>query len=142
MLRGSTKAMDLWNKPMGLDFTEDEIEFLMGFLGQKGYRVKYGFYNKISAKGKYLTVLYDSMPNMNRRTGVENNWEFISERAITDAELREYIIFYYRASFKRFLVFYYADIDAVIATDIKLGAITPKDFVKSAERRYRVNSIF
>lgn len=67
---------------------------------------------------------------MTRRTGVENNWEYIETRDITDLEIEEYINFYFRPAFKRFLVFYYRDIERLILDDKKLKAVTPPLFVK------------
>lgn len=129
------KAYELWNKNPNEDFTDAELVFLRKYISKKKYKVKYGFYNRESSKGKYISLIFDLMPNQNRKTGSENNWTIISEREMTDKELDEFILFYYRASFKRFLVFYYKDLERLLIDDNKLGAETPYEFIKQCEDR-------
>lgn len=129
------KAYELWNKNPKEDFSDSELAFLKNHLSKKKYKVKYGFYNRKSSKGKYISVIFDLMPLQNRKTGSENNWDVIAEREMTEGELNEFIIFHYRNSFKRFLVFYYKDLEKLLIDDIKLGAKTPYEFIKQCENK-------
>ena len=136
MLAPAKMALRLYDKPLALDFTEEEINFLEGYLTSKNYTVSYGFYKKISLKDKYLVVVIDTMPNNNRKSGAENNWELLKTRPVTAQEIREFIIFNYRTHYKRFLVYYYCDVYKIISEDLKLGAETPKEFIKACELKY------
>jgi hypothetical protein len=121
----------LWNKQE--EYSLDEFSFLRSFIKNKNIRVSYGFYNKISSKKMQIALIFDLIPFQNRKTGVENNWEIISQRQITDLEIDEFINHYFRKSFKRFLVFYYKDLEKLIIDDRKLGAETPYEFIKLCE---------
>jgi hypothetical protein len=123
----------LWNKLD--DYTEDEIKFLKTYIKKQNYKVNYGFYNKESSSKKQIAVIFDLIPNQTRKTGVENNWNIISSRQITGKEIEEFITFYFRKSFKRFLVFYYKNIDKLIYDDNKLNAITPDNFINECRRK-------
>lgn len=127
------KEYNLWNKTEA--YTVDEIKFLKSQIKKKNYVVKYGFYNKESAMKKQIAVVFDLMPNLGRRTGVENNWEIISTRKITDKEIEEYIIHYFKNAYKRFLVFYYKNVDRLIYDDKKLGAVTPDNFIDKCRKK-------
>lgn len=127
------KAFILWDKLD--DYTDQEFSFLKKYFRNEKIVVKYGFYNKESSKGKQIAVIFDLIPSQNRRTGVENNWEIISERIATDLEIEEYINYYFRKSYKRFLVFYYKSIDKLIYDDSKLGVETPNEFKEICQKR-------
>jgi hypothetical protein len=129
------KALLLWNKPIKEDFDEDEFAFLVRYIKRKKYKVKYGFYTKKSLSGKQVALVYDFIPNQPRKTGSENNWEIIHERDITHKEIEEHITFYYRSSYKRFLVFYYKGIEKLILDDKKLNAETPQKFIDECHKR-------
>lgn len=123
---------ELWNKIE--EYTVDEFKFLKSYIKSKNYKVNYAFYNKVSAKKKQIAVVFDSTPSM-RRSGVENNWEVICSRNITDKEIEEFINHYFRKSFKRFLVFYYNNVDRLIHDDTKLQAITPDVFIEKCRKK-------
>lgn len=127
------REYDLWNKDINLDFEPEEFIFLKKRIKNKKFTVTYGFYNKVSGQKKQIALIVNTDPFMTRRTGVENNWEYIKTRAMTDLEIEEYINFYFRPSFKRFLVFYYRDIERLIIDDNKLKAVTPSVFIKMCE---------
>ena len=118
---------NLWNKME--DYTDDEYQFLIKHIKTKKFTVTYGFYNKESKLKKQIAVILDQDPNMNRRTGVENNWESIIKRDITTLEIEQFINFYFRRSYKRFVVFYYQNVDKLIYDDKKLNAVTPTIFI-------------
>jgi hypothetical protein len=120
--------LELWNKPE--EYSTDEISILKKYIKSKNYKVKYGFYNKESSMGKQVAFIIDTIPNMGRRTGSENNWTIISERNMTSKEIEEYIMHYFRSEYKRFLVFYYKNIDKLIYDDQRLEAETPTDFIE------------
>lgn len=125
--------MLLWNKKE--DFSFDEFVFLKKYIKNKNFKVSYGFYNKISSKKTQIAIIFDLMPSQMRRTGVENNWEIISIRKMTDKEIEEFINFYFRNSFKRFLVFYYSNVDKLIYDDKRLGTATPESFIEQCRKK-------
>lgn len=127
------KYYQLWNKCD--EFSDEDMRFLKSYIKTKNFKVKYGFYNKISSNKRQIAVIFDLIPAQTRRTGVENNWEVICTRAITDREIEEFIYHYFKSSFKRFLVFYYANVDRLIQDDEKLGSVTPEDFVEKCRSK-------
>jgi len=127
------KYYDLWNKKE--EYTSDEIGFLEKEIAKKNIKVNYGFYRKESSMKKQIAVIFDLMPNQSRRTGVENNWEILFSRPITEKEIKEYIQHYFRSSFKRFLVFYYKNVDKLIFDDNKLNAETPEKYIEECRKR-------
>jgi hypothetical protein len=127
------KYLELWNKTD--DFTEKEVVFLKKYIRKRNYKVNYGFYNKVSSKKMQIAVIFDLIPNQIRKTGVENNWEIICSRPITEKEIEEFIRHYFKGSFKRFLVFYYKSIDKLIHDDKKLGATTPEVFIEQCKKK-------
>lgn len=129
------KIYDLWEKDMSEDFTDQERSYITKYLKKKNYLVKYGFYTKVSLKGKQIAVIFDFEPYKDRKSGSENNWEVICQRPITDAEIDEFITFYFRPSFKRFLVFYYKDLEKLLLDDRKLQVETPYEFINMCEKR-------
>ena len=132
-MTNTEREYSLWNKIE--EYTAEEFKFLKKQIKSKNYKVSYGFYNKVSAKKKQIAVVFDTMPFQMRRTGVENNWEIFATRTITDYEIEEYINEYFRNSFKRFLVFYYSNVDRLIHDDEKLMAITPDSFIDQCRKK-------
>lgn len=133
MTENLKKYYDLWQKDINIDFEPDEFNFLKKQIKRKKFTVTYGFYNKESAQKKQIALIINTDPFMTRRTGVENNWEYIHSRDMTDLEIEEYVNFYFRPSFKRFWVFYYRDIERLIIDDQKLKAVTPLIFIKMCQ---------
>jgi hypothetical protein len=127
------KYYQLWNKAD--EYSSDELKFLKSYIKNQNFKVSYGFYNKVSSKKMQIAVIFDLIPSQMRRTGVENNWEFICSRKITDKEIEEFINHYFRKSFKRFLVFYYNNVDKLIHDDKRLEAITPDDFIEQCRKK-------
>ena len=130
-----SRHQKLWNKNPNIDFTKEEMTFLKKHIKSKKIKVKYGFYNKVSNKGKQIAVVFDLISNMTRRVGSENNWTILFERDISDKEITEFIIQYFRNSTKRFLVFYYSDLERLIIDDQKLEVETPYGFIKECEKK-------
>lgn len=129
------KEYELWNKPNNIDFTEEEISFLKEYIKNQSYRVKYGFYSKKSSQGKQISVIFDLMPKLVRKSGASNNWEILYERELSDLEIMEYILFYFRSSYKRFIVFYYSNVERLVQDEIRLGVDTPLRFISECNRR-------
>lgn len=123
----------LWNK--STEYTSEELDFLKSYLTKKKFTVSYGFYNKVSLQKKQIAVVFDLEPMKMKKSGVENNWEIIYKRQITSKEVDEFIKQYFRSSFKRFLVFYYHNIDRLIYDDKRLDAETPEKFIDECRRR-------
>lgn len=135
MTKDVERFHNLWNKDLNEDWSPEEFLFLKKQIRKKNYKVTYGFYNKKSAKNKQIALIIDLMPHMNRRTGAENNWEYIVSREITDLEIEEFINYYFRSSSQRFWVFYYKNIERLIEDDQVLKAITPNTFIKMCQER-------
>lgn len=127
------KYYDLWNKID--EYTDEEFNFLKNHIKKQKCKVNYGFYNKESSKKKQIAVVFDLIPSQLRRTGVENNWEIVCSREITDREIEEFIDHYFRKSYKRFLVFYYNNIDRLIHDDKRLNANTPIEFIEQCRKK-------
>jgi hypothetical protein len=124
---------NLWNKEG--EYSKEEISFLKSYIKKQNFKVNYGFYNKVSAKKMQIAVVFDLIPGQGRKTGVENNWEIIASRTITDKEVEEFIHHYFKASFKRFLVFYYKNIEKLIFDDNRLNANTPSNFIDECKKK-------
>ena len=135
MNKNAKREYDLWNKDINIDFEPEEFSFLKQRIKSKKFIVTYGFYNKASSQKKQIALIINTDPFMTRRTGVENNWDYVITRKMTDLEIEEYINFYFRSSYKRFLVFYYRDIERLIVDDKKLGGETPYEFIKQCESK-------
>jgi hypothetical protein len=133
MTENTKRYYDLWEKDINIDFDPEEFSFLKKQIKNKKFTVTYGFYNKESSQKKQIALIINTDPFMTRRTGVENNWEYIQSREMTDLEIEEYINYYFRPAFKRFLVFYYRDIERLIIDDQKLKAVTPPVFIKMCQ---------
>ena len=127
------KQYDLWNKVE--EYTDEEFSFLKSYIQKQNYKVNYGFYNKESSKNMQIAVIFDTNPSQMRKTGAENNWTLISSRKMTNKEVEEYIIHYFRSQFKRFLVFYYKNVDRLIHDDTRLEAITPEKFIDECRNK-------
>lgn len=120
----------LYSKPIDEDFTDDEIRFLKKHFKKNPFTVKYAFYNKSSTAGKYITYLWDLMPHSPRKSPVENYWQIIETRKPNDNEIMEYILFYFRESHKRFVVWYYQKVEKLVHDDQCLKNVTPEKFVE------------
>jgi hypothetical protein len=127
------KYMMLWNKKE--EFSFEEFKFLKSYIKRQNFKVSYGFYNKESSKKMQIALIIDLIPNQLRRTGVENNWEVVTTRSITDKEIEEFINHYFTNSYKRFLVFYYKNIDRLIYDDKRLDAVTPETFIEQCRNK-------
>jgi hypothetical protein len=115
-------------------FTTKEKSFLKSKIKKSDFKIRYGFYRGVSSKGLQIAFVIDSMPNSPRRSGVENKWEIICTREISNIEYDEEIE-NYGCNVHRFKVFYYRDIGKLIEDDKKYYVTTPENFVKECIRR-------
>lgn len=132
-MKASERAMKLWNQME--TYSDDDFNFLKKYIKKKKYKVKYAFYTPISNTGKQIALIFDLIPNQPRKSGVENKWKIISTREMTEKEIEEYIIFYFRETSQRFWVFYYKNIEKLIYDDQKLKAITPEKFIEECHKK-------
>lgn len=126
--------MDLYSKPASYKFSDDEIKFIKKHVKKSSYVVRYAFYNKHSSRDKYIIFIIDGDRSASRRSGVENNWEYHSERELTDIEFLE-IIQNFGCNKRRFQVWNYAKIEQLMADDLKYNIETPQGFVNEARKR-------
>ncbi len=127
--------MELYSKPASYKFSIEELSFIKKHLKEKRhkYRIRYAFYNKKSFKGKQIAFIIDSNYN-GRKSGVENNWEYFSEREISNIEFQE-IVENFGTNKRRFEVWYYKNIEALIEDDKKYNIDTPVEFIKECKKR-------
>ena len=128
------RLAELYAKPSSYKFNDEELKFIKRFEKKSDFLIKYGFYRKISNNGCQIAFIIDQAPNSPRRSGVENNWDIFCSRPISTIEYDE-MIQNYGMNKKRFLVFYYDNIDYLIYEDLKYNVKTPEDFVKECFNR-------
>jgi len=138
----SQKYIDeLYNKPSGYKFNDSEVETIVNHLkkNKHNYRGRYAFYRSNSVNNFKLVFIIDQCFNSMRRSGVENHWEFVCDRPLTNLELTE-LAQNFGCHNKRFIVYYYKDIDFMIEEDLKYNVETPTSFVnESISRGYKIN---
>lgn len=123
--------MELYSKPASYKFSQEEIQFIKTRKPKHKFLVKYALYNKHSFKNKYVCYIIDSNPGSHRRSGVENYFNVICTRPLTDIEYEE-IIQNFGTNHRRFLVFYYQYIEQLIIDDAKYELLlTPDLFIKT-----------
>lgn len=71
-------------------------------------------------------VIYDSMPG-SRRSLVMNKWTIVGERDANEEELKE---FKKEQFVKRFISFFYKDVDFIIKEDSLYGIETPTEVIE------------
>lgn len=132
---------DLYSKPVDYKFNKDELKAIKAYLRKDRHniRCRYAFYRKKSSKGCYIAFIIDQDFNAVRRSGVENYWEYICDRPISDIEFEE-LAENWGCDIKRFKVWYYRDINYLIHEDLKYNVDTPSVFVNEAIKRGYVSS--
>lgn len=125
-------VFELYNKKER--FTPEEKAFLKSKIKKSDFEVRYGFYRGVSSKGLQIAFIIDSMPRATRRSGVENKWEIICTRELSNIEYDEEIE-NYGCNVHRFKAFYYRDIGYLIAEDMKYNIKTPEKFIHEAVKR-------
>ena len=128
------KLQELFSKPTTYKFNKEELDFIKTKIVREHYLIKYAFYRKVSSKKCYVTFIIDSYHCSPRRSGVENNWEIICTRPISDIEFDE-IIENFGCNIKRFQVFNYKTIEFLIMEDLKYNIQTPQKFIDECMKR-------
>lgn len=123
------KLLDLYCKPVSYKFTQEEIEFIKKKVPKDSFMAKYALYKKKSYKNAYIAFVIDREPRARRRSAVENHYEFICSRPLTDMEYEDEIN-NYGTNNRRFTMWYYQEIEALILSDEGMGAKTPEKFIK------------
>ncbi|WP_291960133.1 hypothetical protein [Maribacter sp.] len=124
---------ELWHKPANEKFTPEEINIIKKYIPKSKYRARYAIYKPVSKKDLYIGFFLDSNPNATRRSGVENHWDFLYEREITNIEYQE-IIENYGCNNRRFHAYYHRHIEHLVNEDLKYNVTTPPGFVKECKR--------
>lgn len=130
-----TKIMDLHDKPRSEKFTEEELGIIRDHLGKdrNKYVCKYAFYNKPSSKKLHIAFIIDTMHG-SRRSGIENNWDYHVSRPISDLEFEE-VVQNFGCNLRRFIVYYYRDVEHIIKEDQLYDVETPQKFIDECKRR-------
>ena len=131
--------LSLYSKPISQQFTEEEIRFLKKKLPKYRWLVKYAIYKPKSSRGESVMLIIDQMPNAVRRSGVENKWEVICTRPLSQTEY-DYVIGNYGTLHQRFLVWFFKSIEQLIEDDLPAGINTPQEFIKVCRDRGFSNS--
>lgn len=124
--------LDLSDKPFDQEFTDDEISFLKEKLPKSKYRVVYAIYKAYSHKGKYFAIMIDQHPFATRRSGVENIWNFLEKRELSQAEY-DFMIDNFGCFNRRFYACQFATLEELIQEDKNRGIITPDSVIRAME---------
>lgn len=125
--------LDLYCKASNEKFNNEEIEFIKKNVPKNSFSTKYALYKKKSYKNAYIAFIIDREPNARRRSGVENHYEFICSRPLSEMEYEDEIN-NYGTNNRRFTMWYYSGIEALIDSDKQMGAETPKEFIERCKR--------
>lgn len=130
--RISDKLDELYNKPKTYQYNLRELNFIKKHNKRHNYDCYYVIYKKESKKP--IGFVIDSFYNAPRPSGVMNSWEIIAKRSISDLEWEEECQ-NFGCNNRRFKVYWYKSITALIQDDLKYGIHTPKIFVDECVKR-------
>lgn len=125
---------EIWDKPKNQLLPPEDIAYLKSKFPKSNWKAQYAFYRKTSKFDCYITFIIDQMPYCPRRSAVQNNWEVICERGITNIEYDE-LINNWGCSNRRFIVYHYKYIEQLQVEDKKYYIDTPIEFVEEAKKR-------
>ena len=128
------KADALMAMPASYQFSEKEMNFLKQMYPRSRFAVVYAFFKGWSDKKLPCQVIYDSHPESPRRSGVQNLYEFVCKRPVSDDEYDD-LIGNLGTNNRRFKVYSYSNLEEVIAEDVRLGAVTPEKYKTEARLR-------
>ncbi len=117
----------IYRKDRKIQLTEDEKSLVRKHVKKEDMEVLYCLYNIHSNKNTYIGYFIDQIP-FGRRSALFNIWDVIVKRPLVKDEYEE-MIENYGCHHKRFVVWMYRDIEALIAEDLKYGVTTPQKFV-------------
>lgn len=129
MALSSLEILELWKKPSSYKFNQEELKSIKEHIRKNSYKAKYAIYKPVSSKDIYIGFFIDSEPYSVRKSGIENNWNFICERDITNIEYQE-LIANFGTNKRRFIVYQYKYIEQLIMDDNKYNIRTPEIFVE------------
>lgn len=125
----SLEILDLYDKPISYKFSEVELKAIKKHQPKSDFKIRYSIYKRPSSKNMYITFIIDQMCKQSRKSGAENQWETICTRDINNTEYNE-MISNFGTHHQRFIVWYYKDIETLIADDLKYKIDTPKEFIE------------
>lgn len=128
------KVDELAFKPSSYKFNKDEIALIKKMKPKSDWKVKYALYRMESKKNCYIGYIIDGMPNSVRKSGVENLWEVICTRELSNLEYQE-LIENYGTNNRRFQIYLYKDIEALQEEDKIYKVETPEKFVKVCKEK-------
>jgi hypothetical protein len=97
------------------------------------YRAFYAIYKKKSKKKLQIAFIIDLSNNSLRKSSFLNSFEIISERNL--CALERYEMDANKNSFtRRFIVWYYKDIEFLIEEDLKYELQTPGEFISICKK--------
>lgn len=132
---------DLYAMPASYKFSDEELAFIKKYVSKKrkSFVCKYAFYKGVSKRSCQIAFIIDQTDNAVRRSGVENKWEIICTRPISNIEFEE-LCQNFGCHRQRFIVWYYNDINYLINEDLKYDVTTPQKFVdRCIEKGYIKN---
>lgn len=122
----------LYNAPKDKPLDELDVKWLMKMLPRNQFSIKYVIYKKQSHFDTYLGIMQDSMNSCPRRSGVENHWETIESRSLTNTEWKE-VCQNYGSSNRRFTLWQYKAIEDLIIEEKKYNVKVPQKFIDKAK---------
>lgn len=125
---------NLSQKSRDYKFSEQELTLIRGHIPKSKFKCLYAFYKKKSSKNAYIGFLLDRMPYMWRKSGVFSHWDVFCSRDISDLEHEEEL-HNFGCNNRRFTLWLYRDIEALVTEDAKYGVVTPADFVNECKRK-------
>lgn len=126
------KLDELYSKPKSYKFNLRELNFIKKHHRRGDYECLYVIYKKESKHP--IGFIIDGIAQSTRRSGVMNNWDIISKRSISDLEWEE-VCQNLGCNNRRFQVFWYNSITALIYDDFKYGLNTPKIVIDECLKR-------
>ena len=128
------ELMDIYRKDPRQQLTEEELMLVRKHTKRHSFKAMYCTYNRHSHKNTYIGFFIDQMALSDRRSPLMNIWDKIAERPLTLDEYNE-ITANYGCHHKRFIVYMYRDIEALIVDDLKYGVETPAVFVDHCRKK-------
>jgi len=113
-------------------FTEKEKAFLKKHYPKSRWLIKYALFRQHSPQGKYVCFIIDTMPNQERKGGIQNLWDIIDTRPICNTEYEE-LIENLGCNNRRYEVWYYKAIEQLIEADKRYDIDTPEIFIKACK---------
>ena len=126
----------LFDKPTSQQFTKEEIEFLKKNLPRRKWRAKYAIYKPKSKLGKQIAFIIDHVPFAPRKSGMDNLYEWIEERLLTDSEY-DWVIGNWGTNTRRFTIWEFRSIEELIQDHQAYNPVikVPDKFIEICKER-------